>query len=59
MWPFLWNILKFTINLKAFSEGLNNENTSKFLNVLQNTIQQMVFACKNFQHNEMTTNSWD
>ncbi len=59
MWPLLWNILKHTINLKTFGEGLNNKNQmSKFENVLKKIIQNVVFVCKSLEHNEVTTNSW-
>jgi hypothetical protein len=39
MWPFLWNILEFIINLRTFGECLNNKKHVQILKSLNGPYQ--------------------
>jgi hypothetical protein len=55
---FLWSILKFIQNLKAFNEGLNNK---KYVHILwlflAHVNNSFAYAKGPSQQNEMTSNS--
>jgi len=55
---FLWSILEFKQNLKAFDEGLNNKKHGHILWMLLTPINKSFAYEKGpSQHNEMTSNS--
>jgi len=53
MWPFLWNILEFTIDLKTTGEGLSNKKTHSILKVLKNIMLTNALCMKKNSKNIM------